>query len=130
MWLTGTPWWIIRSTRPWSDPIEQELSEQRGLFEEPIVLRPAVLIGWYEALPLSSDAVLCLDPDPALPLDDPGLSRPGDCKKILLSTVQKIESSKHLPVSYQYPDLPVNSVDGGIILQSCVSRELEVAREM
>jgi hypothetical protein len=35
----------MRSIRPCSDPIEQELKEHRGLFEDPIVLLPAVLSG-------------------------------------------------------------------------------------
>lgn len=48
-----------------------------------MVLLPVLLRGWYEALPLSRDAVLCREPDPALPLDEPGLSRPGDCTKKL-----------------------------------------------
>lgn len=68
----------MRSIRPCSEPIEQELSEHLGLFADPIVLLPALLKGWYEARPLSNEAVLCLEPDPALPLEDPGLSRPGD----------------------------------------------------
>lgn len=76
--LTGTPCKIMRSILPCSEPIEHELKEHLGLLADPIVLLPALLSGWYEALPLSKEAVLCLDPDPALPLEDPGLSRPGD----------------------------------------------------
>lgn len=63
--LTGSPWQIRRSILVLSELREQELREHRAAAGQP------------DALPLSNEALLWRDPEPAEPEDEPGLSRPG-----------------------------------------------------
>lgn len=68
--LTGNPWQSSLSSRVWSELREQELRLQRAALGQP------------EARPLSRDAELCRDPEPADPEEEPGLSRPGLWKRL------------------------------------------------